>query len=344
MISTRNLLLFGLLGLQLGVVGWQHRPQPGASMRARASVFEDLAAAAVTGLTIEDGTKSVELRKGADGWVVASAFDHPADGEKVDRLLRELTVLEVVDVVSTSGKFQRKLEVADDDFVRKAVLVTDSGTQTVLLGTSGRGGSTHLRRGDSVDIVAVRDFGTWKLNTSVSSWLDTLFFEADQERIAELEVRRGSDTILLQRSEAGWRLGDGAANTEAVDKLLDKVERMSFRDVAGKVDSAKVATLVVTVGLRDDTPESGESPEATGEEAAEEEEEHAAEAGPKEAPSDLPLAVGERIMLHFAPEGGDDNRYLAWREDKPHVVTIGEWTIKPLLEADREVLAADSSD
>jgi hypothetical protein len=107
---------------------------------------------------------------------------------------------------------------------------------------------------------------------------------------------------------------------------------------------------VVTVGLRDDSPESGESPEATGEEAAEEEaaeeeaaeeEEHAAEAGPKEAPSDLPLAVGERIMLHFAPEGGDDNRYLAWREDKPHVVTIGEWTIKALLEADRKVLAAD---
>lgn len=322
--SRKNGILVGLLALQLGLVGWQHRPQPAASTIARAQLFEDLALDDVLGLTIEDGSETVDLRKEDDGWVVQSAHGYAADGAKVEQTVRELLALEVADVVSTSGKFQRQLKVADDDFSKRARLLTKAGTKTVLVGTPGRAGSTHLRRADSQDVVAVRDFSSWKLGTGPAAWLDTALFEAKQGDIAELLLEREGQRLLLQRAGDGWLVDGAPADGAAVDKLLAKARRITLSDVLGPAEDGSSPTLVVTVGLGAETPESaapaGEEPES------------ASSAAPP-----TPDPVSSRTTLRFAArEGG----YAATRDGGSHAVQVAAWAIDPLVQASAAELRA----
>lgn len=260
--NRNNLILLALLLLQGTCIGVRQLGSPDeATTVQRGLLLGELATDGVTGLTIEESgdteqTKST-LARGPDGWTVSERWDHPADGDKVDELLRELAALEIADVVSSTGLHAVDLGVADADFEKKVTIATQSGDKVLLLGTSGRGSSTHARLGGSDEIVAVRNFSTWRVNARPDGWVDRKVLEIDPATVARLELASPDGTLSFSRSDgeidgaAAWLMSDGVRSAgidaEVVDPLLAKASKLSSSKVLGP--AAPIAEPLLTVTL-----------------------------------------------------------------------------------------------
>lgn len=232
--NRTNLILLALLVIQGACIGYQQLASTGpVEAGPRGLLLEGLDADGITELRIEEGgepgdDKAVTLKKTPSGWVVGERWDHPADGDKVDELLRELAALEIADVVSQTGLHLVELGVAEDDFRKKVSL----GGHVLYLGTSGRGSSTHTRVGGDDRVVAVRDFSTWRVNARPDSWVQRAVVDLDPEAVTGLSLR-GEETLELRKQGPDWLVNEAPANAEEVDKLLQKAAKVSLSKVVG---------------------------------------------------------------------------------------------------------------
>lgn len=316
-----NLILIGLLVAQGACIGYQHLGDEDEVAVERGMLFADLDADAVTRVVITEGEggddKEVTLTKGADGWVVGERWGAPADGEKLDELLRELAALEVADVISTTGLHAVELGVADADFRKKVVLTDGAGERTLYLGTSGRGSSTHARLGGADEVVAVRNFSTWRVNARPDGWVDRLVVDVPKEDVNVLTLTWPDDELVLTRTgatedgAAPWLLSDGerqAGVDEAdIDALLGKAIKLSASKVLGELDGAASVgdeLLRVTLETKDGT---------------------------------VSYALGE---------ADEANNYVLAKDGRRHLMQVGKWAVETLLDASFDELApaADEGD
>jgi len=250
--TRTNTILLILLLVQGAILGVQTFAAPEAvDASARGLLLDGLSADAVEQLVIDEGGDAedvgVTLKKTGSGWVVSDRWDHPADGAKVDELIRELAALEVADVVSQTGLHDVELGVADDDF-RKKVTLTGGGERTLYLGTSGRGSSTHTRVAGEQRVVAVRDFSTWRVNARADSWVQRTVVDVDPEAVTELTLAGAEGTVTLRKDGEAWLVNDGPANADEVDKLIKKAAKVTLSKVVGPASGTpEGAVLTVTV-------------------------------------------------------------------------------------------------
>ena len=239
--NRTNLILLAVLLVQGACIGYQQLQTEEAGVAgARGLLLDGLVVEDVTGVVIAEGGEadegeetSVSLTKTAAGWTVAERWDHPADADKLDELLRELAALEVADVVSVTGLHQVELGVAEDDFTKRVTLKTGAGDRTLYLGSSGRGGSTHTRVGGEERVLAVRDFSSWRVNAKPDSWVQRTVVDVDPETVSGLEIVRDGAAMSVTREGEGWLVDGLPADGEAVDKLLKKAAKQTLSTVKG---------------------------------------------------------------------------------------------------------------
>ncbi len=260
--NRNNIILLALLLIQGTCIGVRQLSSPTQSSSVqRGMLLGELATDGVSGLTIEDGDAEDEgvstLVRGPDGWRVSELWNHPADEKKVDELLRELAALEVADVVSTTGLHAVDLGVDDDEFKKRVTITTQAGDKVLLLGTSGRGSSTHARLLGSDEIVAVRNFSTWRVHARPGGWADRDVLDIDPSSVTRLELTRDGQTLSFNRSEgqvegtAAWRMSEGdrsaGVDAEVVDPLLAKASKLSSSKVLGPTAPIPEPRLTVTL-------------------------------------------------------------------------------------------------
>jgi hypothetical protein len=264
------------------------------------------------------------LEKAGDGWAVSESAGYPADPTKVDEVLRELFGLEVADLVSTTRNHHVDLKVSEKDFQRKLILEGGGGSVELYFGTSGRAGSTHARRAGDDEVYAVRDFSSWKLGSRPDGWVEREYLTVDREQIISVDY---VGRFRLDRSATGWTLtgADGVAETakaDEVDKVLDKLETVRLSEVVGpaSVHPLSEGAVEVRLGLGSLPPPPAEGDEPT-------------EASP---------VIREERVLRIAPMADDENNFLLHVDGKSHVVQVGSWAMKPVLEASVQTLRESS--
>jgi hypothetical protein len=309
--NRTNMILLALLLAQGACIGYQQMAGGDeVTSTSRGLLLGELAADGVTQLAIEEGDDPearATLVRNPDGWTVAERWNHPADANKVDELLRELAALEIADVVSTTGLHAVDLGVADADFTKKVTIATAKGDKVLFLGTSGRGSSTHARLGGSDEIVAVRNFSTWRVNARPDGWVDRTAVDVPPADVAQFTLARPDGTLTFTRSEgevegtAAWLLSDGTRaaglDAEAVDPLLGKAAKVSSSKVLGELGAVEDALLRVTLTTADGA---------------------------------VSYAVG-------AGEAADT--YVLAVDGGGHLLQIGTWAVEKLLEADFDALS-----
>ncbi len=246
------------------VVFW---PRPSTAGQ-REPLFPDLNVEDVTALTIEDAEGSViELAKVTGNWVLPQADQYPAKADAVSEFLDKLKALTTGRLVTSSETSHRRLQVAQDDFVRRIVFETnDGGKETLYLGSSPQYGSAHFRLEGQSDTFLTNELSTWDVGAAASNWVDTQYQSVAQKDVNRITLENAQGTFVFERQdEETWTMDDlaedetlnqtqvrsalGRAATVRMKAPLGKEERASY----GMDDPEAVVTLETadkTVTLR----------------------------------------------------------------------------------------------
>lgn len=233
-------LLAGLLVVQLlatAVVFW-----PRKSAAAVTSLFEGLEAAEVTQMTVVNGDTDaqVKLSKSGAGWVVDGADGFSADTTKVDDALTKIVALKTNRLIATSPASRARLQVAEDKFVRRIDLTLQDGTSySLYIGSSPGAGATHVRRADQSNIYATNDLTGYDINATVTSWIDSVYFNLSRDDISGVRLTNASRKFNFTKAADGtWSLtgvpADRTYDPTTFNTMLGRFVRFSLSQPLGQ--------------------------------------------------------------------------------------------------------------
>lgn len=227
--TRQHQLLSGLLLVQLAIAALLFWPRGGNTAGEAAPLLPDFVPADVTRLALEDERgETVRFERAADGWVVADSDGYPADATRIETLLTTLAGLQTDRLIANTAASQARLQVADDDFLRKFTLTTADGRETRLyVGSSPAGGAAYVRRGGDVTSYLARNFAAFDYSPLVNTWIDTVYIDIEQTAVTRVVVENATGTLTFVQSDGTWTLeGLQAGETfdaTPLDTLLSRI-------------------------------------------------------------------------------------------------------------------------
>jgi len=227
--SRGNRVLAVLLIAQIAVgvvVFWPRTP----SAVAGELLFPGLEAEQVTRVSIADPEQGeLRLSKEGDGWVLPGAGGYPGQSTKVDALLEKLVDLTGDRVITETKASHKRLEVADDAYVRLVVLTLSDGTlRTLYVGTSPSYGVLHVRLKGQDEVYLVSGLSSSDVGAKASDWVDTAYVSLNQDQVYAISVENVNGRFVFTKdAEANWTLAglqEGETlQASAVSSLLSRV-------------------------------------------------------------------------------------------------------------------------
>jgi hypothetical protein len=222
----------------LAAVSWW----PTGAGKTDATAFLDMLKGDITEITVvgfksEDETKDpVTLRKSGDKWVVSTAGNYPADGDKADELVQSLVDLTVRRPVATQALSQKSLKVAENSFGKKVTVSTSAKTVTFYAGAAAAN-QLHLRREGEDEVFAARGLSEWGIRDTVTSFIDTTYLETEDANIDSLTVVNAAGTFQFHKDAGAWNwseLPEGESlNAEKIDQLTKKLTKVRLSEPLG---------------------------------------------------------------------------------------------------------------
>ncbi|MFP4345097.1 MAG: DUF4340 domain-containing protein [Anaerolineales bacterium] len=308
--KRQHLILVGVLVLQILLTLFVFWPRP-AEVGAGEALFPDLDPELIVSLSIVDDQRGrIELRRIDDEWVLPEAGNYPAKSSTIDPVLQALAALDTSTLVARTEASRERLQVAEDDFIRRLIFEQEDGSGRILyLGTSPRYSAVHVRRDGQDEIYLTDRLSAWTLDTAAASWVDTTYFMVPPDEVLEIEVRNEQGSITLLRdgegAAAGWTL-----------KGLEEAETLAANEVATLASRATAVNLLRPLGKA----EQGEY-------------------GMDEPAAVITLRTAdEAFILTVGAHDPDRGSYVVKSSTSPYYVTVSEANVQPLVESAREVL------
>jgi hypothetical protein len=152
------------------------------------------------------------VNKGSDGWVIANAYDYPADPSKVTELLDKLTAITVRTPVATQETSQSSLKVADTDFGRKVRVKAGADELTFYAGAA-RSNAVNVRKDGEKEVYEARGVSEYQLKNNARGFYDSSYTSTAFDAIDRFTLKNASGTFtLVRRADKTWYLeGNEAA-------------------------------------------------------------------------------------------------------------------------------------
>ncbi|RME82774.1 MAG: DUF4340 domain-containing protein [Caldilineae bacterium] len=210
-------ILAALLVVQLVitvVVYWPRSSQAGGG-----PVFPDLDRESIVGLTVSDSEgNQVRLVKKAGSWVLPEADDYPAQESNVTALLDKLLELNTNRLITQTPGSHARLQVADDEFVRRIEFETQEGkAYTVYLGSSPRAGATHFRLAGQDEVYLAGGLSSFDAAAQPARYIDTGYISLPPSEIVRLELKNAQGTVTFAKDENGDWTMEGVEEGQSPD-------------------------------------------------------------------------------------------------------------------------------
>lgn len=215
-LSRLNLFLLGAAVVQLLIVAWVYWPRP--SGPSGVPLLPNLTAEQVTRLVIT-GTddQTVELERADSGWVLAGTEGYPANTEKITTTLTSLIGLTTDRMVTGTAGSHARLQVAEDNYVRRITLTTPDGNKVVYLGSSAGAGATHARVDGDDATYLIGGLATWDLETTPSAWVNPSYFTLPADQVTTFTLKNSAGTLTFVKDANGaWTLQDATADEQVL--------------------------------------------------------------------------------------------------------------------------------
>lgn len=247
---------------------------------------------------------TIRLEREPEGWTVDG---HPADSAKVADLLGVVGDLQAGDLIARNPANHDALGVSDTGGRRIEVYTESEEPRAFHLGNRDlSAGGYYVRAPGTAEVFRLESPAGGYLSRERDGWRDRLIARVDTSAVREILIRRGSDDVVLRRTEAGWRVGEVPADSESVARLLGILPEMS-------------STGFPTDSLAETTDFT--SPDAELDVFAE----------------DTGDVTGRRLVLALKLIEGEGGAWLVRRADDPEVFELSSFTMGRLLPS-REAL------
>ena len=240
---------------------------------------------AVAKITIQTSESSVVLtRTSPETWVAPDHYEYPAAADKINKLVRQLNDMRLIEAKTSSQERYGRLEVEDlgDDAKSRLIRLEDDQGNVLaealigkrlfrLTGTEPSG--TYLRHvGEEQSWLAS---GGFDLEPEIETWLDQLVVEIPSDQVARIEITPiegdgyivARETLESDLAVEGLVEGETLSGDTDLSQLSSAMTSVSFAGVKPMVDvewpdkryQAKVTTfdgldLTVELALIDDEP------------------------------------------------------------------------------------------
>jgi hypothetical protein len=232
-------ILAGLLVLQIVVRGVVFWPRPAAG-EGGGPLLENFATSDVVAIRIEDqaAEDQVALARGDAGWVLDNGSDYPADETKIIGLLEKLAAMQTNRLVAQTPTSHRRLQVAEDDFVRRIELTLADGKATTLfIGRAPTAQATHVRLAEQDETYLINNLANWEVNATITDWIDSAYVTVDRESVTSLTLENANGTFAFQKEGESWTysgLPEGETfNETAFNGLLSRVVNLTMTEPLG---------------------------------------------------------------------------------------------------------------
>lgn len=304
--KRHNQILAGLLVVQIVISAVLFWPRSSAATGKSEPVFPDLKAEEIVSLTItDDQGNTVSLKKEGGDWVLADADGYPAQADRVTTLLDKLVGLTTGRLVARTDASQRRLQVADDDFVRRIRFETADGEEHVLyLGSSPSYGATHFRLGGETETYLTDNLTAWDVGSTATAWVNTTYLEVPFDAVTKMTLENKNGTFVFTKDEEGhWTMEglgpDESLKESAVTTMLRRATKVNLAVPLGKTEK----------------PEYGlDEPNAI-----------------------VTLETGERtVVLKVGARNPDDETYVVGSSESPYYVRVSEFAVQHMVEDGRD--------
>ncbi len=258
--NRRNQILAALLVAQLIIVAIVCVPRVLPAPSATAPLLGAVKAADVTGLVIqEQNGNQVELAKKDTAWIVPNSDDYAASSAKITAFVTKLIGLQSDPLVTRTVSSHKRLQVADDTFVRKIDLkLADGSTRTLYLGSGSGGGTTYVRLGSQDDVYLARGLNSFEAGADVAAWIDPTYLSVPQAQLLSATIENAQGKWQFAKNAQSQWTQPGAADTSKFDPnsvttLLGRLSSLAMVKPLGKTDKPEygldkpMATVTVIV-------------------------------------------------------------------------------------------------
>lgn len=245
-LSRLNVALLSALVLQfiIGVVVFW---PSGSATASGEPLLGELESAGIIAVTITDPNEDeIRLERTGDGWIIAGTDGFPVTASKIEDLLTKLVGIVSDRLVTQTAASHKHLQVASDDFTKRVTLSTDSGGETLYIGSSAGAGATHIRVDGQNEAYLTGDVNAFDYNTRSVSWVETLYSEVERDQVTTITLENANGTFSFEReipTEEGstpgaWMMVDLAEgeelNESAVTSLLGQLASIRLATPLGK--------------------------------------------------------------------------------------------------------------
>jgi len=269
-------------------------------------LFPDLESDAIAALTItDDQGSSIRLRKSSGEWTAPDADDYPAQGSKIEPVLEEIIGLDTGRLVTRTDSSHKRLQVAEEDFVRRVVLETKDGTRhTLYLGSSPSYGATHFRLEGQSEVYLTDDLTAAKVGANAAAWIDTAYFSIEQEKLTQVTLENENGAFVFTKSaDNGWTM-DG----------LEEGEEVNSNKISTVINKVSSIAMIRPLGAEEKESYGTDVPTAT-----------------------VTLEAGDQtVTLRVGSQDPDDNSYVIKTSESPYYVRVSKYVVQELVESGRE--------
>jgi hypothetical protein len=181
-------------------------------------------------------TRTLQLKKVDQKWVVASANDYPAITNTVEDLLLKLLHSQLKDPIATKPANHHKLGVSQEEYARKLTIKSAGKEMTWWIG-QGKSSAIHMRADQSDAVYRNTKLSLYgDLQTNVNHYMETKYFSVDQP--TQIKIERKQDQILLEKQGDQWQI-NGFDPTQVIDQekvtaFINQVKELYFNEVSSK--------------------------------------------------------------------------------------------------------------
>jgi hypothetical protein len=185
----------------------------------------------------EEPVQVTKLAKKDDKWVLVDADDYPAEKEKVEKLVEDLTSLRIRDPIARNAANHNALKVGEQEYDRRVTLKTSSDSKTVIVG-SGKGSSLNVRYQGKNEVYRTQGMSVWSISTGKRAYVDSEYFKVDKDKITAATLRNEKGILNFAKQGVEWTVLELPPG-ETLDKnkmknFIDRLSKIHLNEPIGK--------------------------------------------------------------------------------------------------------------
>ncbi len=237
-LARHNILLAAVLLVQLGLAAFVFWPSTGSAATGE-PLLRDLTLDDVTAMTITDNNdRSVRVERGDEGWVLADSEGFPAKSQEITTTLTSLLDINRDRLVTRTEASHSRLQVADNNFMRRIDLETTDGDLTLYLGSSSGASATHVRLAGEDAAYLTNQVTSWQLDTLTSNWINTGYFNISKDDITAMMLENANGRFEFVKVDDEWTLADATEDENVasanINTILNRVASINMTRPLGK--------------------------------------------------------------------------------------------------------------